>query len=44
MWSEWEMFGTSGEGIASASAGVVIILSVVNERIEHTRFYLDAVS
>ena len=44
MWSEWEMSGTSGEGIPSVSAGVVIILSVVDERIAHTRFYLDAVS
>jgi ketosteroid isomerase-like protein len=44
VWSEWEMSGTSEEGIASVSAGVVIILSVVDERIAHTRFYLDAVS
>jgi len=43
VWSEWEMSGTSEEGIPSASTGVVIILSVVDERIEHTRFYLDAV-
>lgn len=43
-WSEWEMFGTSGEGIPSANTGVVIILSVVDGRIAHTRFYLDAVS
>lgn len=44
MWSEWEMSGTSAEGVPSVSAGVVIILSVVDERIAHTRFYLDAVS
>lgn len=44
LWSEWEMSGTSDEGISSASTGVVIILSVVDERIEHTRFYLDAIS
>ena len=44
VWSEWEMSGTSDEGIPSASTGVVIILSVVDERIEHTRFYLDAVT
>jgi hypothetical protein len=44
VWSEWEMSGTSDEGIPSASTGVVIILSVVDERIAHTRFYLDAVS
>jgi len=44
VWSEWEMSGTSDEGIPSASTGVVIILSVVDERIERTRFYLDAVS
>ena len=43
-WSEWEMSGTSSEGIPTVSTGVVIILSVVDERIEHTRFYLDAVS
>jgi hypothetical protein len=43
-WSEWEMSGTSDEGIPSASTGVVIILSVLDERIEHTRFYLDAVT
>jgi ketosteroid isomerase-like protein len=44
VWSEWEMSGSSDDGIPSASTGVVIILSVVDERIEHTRFYLDAVS
>jgi hypothetical protein len=44
LWSEWEMSGTSDEGTPSVIAGVVIILSTVNERIEHTRFYLDAVS
>ena len=44
MWSEWEMSGASNEGIPSASAGVVVILSVEGERIAHTRFYLDAVS
>ncbi len=44
VWSEWEMSGTSDGGIPSASTGVVIILSVVDERIAHTRFYLDAVS
>ena len=44
MWSEWEMSGTSAEGIPSVSAGVVIFLSVVDERIAQTRFYLDAVS
>jgi hypothetical protein len=43
-WSEWEMSGTSREGIASLLTGVMIILSVVDQRIEHTRFYLDAVS
>ena len=43
-WSEWEMSGTSDEGIPSVIAGVAIILSVVDEHIEHTRFYLDAVS
>jgi len=43
-WSEWEMSGTSREGIPSVITGVVIILSVVDERIKHTRFYLDAVS
>jgi len=43
-WSEWEMSGTSPEGIASLLTGVMIILSVVDQRIEHTRFYLDAVS
>ena len=44
MWSEWEMSGTSEGGTPSVIAGLVIILSVVNEHIEHTRFYLDAVS
>jgi ketosteroid isomerase-like protein len=44
LWSEWELSGTSDEGIPSASTGVAIILSVVNERIAHTRFYLDAVA
>lgn len=44
VWSEWEMSGTSDEGTPSVMTGVVIILSVVAERIEHTRFYLDAVS
>ena len=44
VWSEWEMSGTSDEGTPSVFAGVVIILSVVDERIQHTRFYLDAVS
>ena len=43
-WSEWEMSGTSPEGVLSVIAGVVIILSAVDQRIEHTRFYLDAVS
>ena len=43
-WSEWEMSGTSREGIASLLTGVMIILSMVDQRIEHTRFYLDAVS
>jgi hypothetical protein len=43
-WSEWEMSGTSRGGIPSVITGVVIILSVVDQRIEHTRFYLDAVS
>jgi len=43
-WSEWQMSGTSREGVPSVTAGVVIILSVVNQRIEHTRFYLDPVS
>jgi len=43
-WSEWQMSGTSREGVPSVMAGVVIILSVVNQRIEHTRFYLDPVS
>jgi ketosteroid isomerase-like protein len=44
VWSEWEMSGTSDEGTPSVIAGVVIFLSVVDERIQHTRFYLDAVS
>ena len=44
VWSEWEMSGTSEGGTPSVIAGLVIILSVVNEHIEHTRFYLDAVS
>ena len=44
VWSEWEMSGTSDDGTPSVIAGVVIILSVVDERIEHTRFYLDTVS
>jgi hypothetical protein len=44
VWSEWEMSGTSYEGTPSVIAGVVVILSVVDERIERTRFYLDAVS
>jgi hypothetical protein len=43
-WSEWEMSGTSREGIPSVITGVVIILSLLDQRIEHTRFYLDAVS
>ena len=43
-WSEWDMSGTSREGMPSAMTGVVIILSAVDQRIEHTRFYLDAVS
>jgi hypothetical protein len=43
-WSEWEMSGTSREGIPSVITGVMIIVSVVDRRIEHTRFYLDAVS
>jgi hypothetical protein len=38
------MSGTSDEGTPSVIAGVVIILSVVDEHIEHTLFYLDAVS
>jgi ketosteroid isomerase-like protein len=44
VWSEWEMSGTSDEGTPSVSTGVVIILSVVDERIAHTRFYLDTIS
>jgi ketosteroid isomerase-like protein len=44
VWSEWEMSGTSDEGVPSVSTGVVIILSMVDGRIAHTRFYLDAVS
>ena len=44
MWSEWEISGTSDEGMPNASTGVVIILSAIDERIEHTRFYLDVVS
>ena len=44
VWSEWEMSGTSDEGTPSVIAGVVIFLSVVDEHIERTRFYLDAVS
>ena len=44
VWSEWEMSGTSYEGTPSVIAGVVIILSVVDGQIEHTRLYLDAVS
>ena len=43
-WSEWEMVGTSREGIPSVITGVAIILSLLDQRIEHTRFYLDAVS
>ena len=43
-WSEWEMSGTSREGIASLLTGVMITLSVFDQRIQHTRFYLDAVS
>jgi len=43
-WSEWEMSGTSREGIASRLTGVMIILSVFDQRIQYTRFYLDAVS
>jgi len=42
-WSEWEMSGTSPAGVASLLTGVMIIVSVVDQRIEHTRFYLDAV-
>jgi hypothetical protein len=38
------MSGTSREGIASLLTGVAIILSVVDQRIEHTRFYLDEVT
>ena len=41
-WSEWEMSGRGG--MLGVITGVVIILSVVDQRIEHTRFYLDAVS
>jgi len=44
LWSEWEMSGTSREGIASLLTGVAIILSVFDQRIQHTRFYLDGVS
>jgi hypothetical protein len=44
LWSEWEMSGSSGEGIQSVLSGVAIILSVIDQRIEHARFYLDAVS
>jgi hypothetical protein len=44
LWSEWEMSGTSDAGSPSVTTGVVIILSVVDQRIAHTRFYLDAVS
>ena len=44
VWSEWEMSGTSVDVIPSVSTGVVIILSTVDQRIAHTRFYLDAVS
>ena len=44
VWSEWEMSGTSDDGTPSVIAGVAIILSVVDGRIEHTRFYLDAIS
>jgi ketosteroid isomerase-like protein len=43
-WSEWEMSGTSRGGIPSVITGVMIILSVVDQRIEHVRFYLDVVS
>jgi len=43
-WAEWEMSGTSREGVPSIITGAVIILSVVDQRTEHTRFYLDAVS
>jgi len=38
------MSGTSVDVIPSVSTGVVIILSTVDQRIAHTRFYLDAVS
>jgi hypothetical protein len=41
-WSEWEMSGRGG--MPSVITGVVIILSVVDQRIEQIRFYLDAVS
>ena len=44
IWSEWEMSGTSDEGIPTVTTGVVIILSVADERIAHTRFYLEVVS
>ena len=44
VWSEWQMSGISDEGTPSVIAGVVIILSVVDGQIEHTRLYLDAVS
>lgn len=43
-WSEWEISGTSREGVLSVITGVVIILSVVDQRIKRARFYLDAVS
>jgi hypothetical protein len=43
-WSEWEMSGTSREGVPSVMTGVAIVVSLVDQRIEHTRFYLDAVS
>jgi len=43
VWSEWEMSGTAVDGSPNASAGVAIILSVVGDRIEHTRFYLEPV-
>jgi hypothetical protein len=44
LWSEWEMSGTSHGGTPSVMTGVMIILSMVDQRIEHTRFYLDAVA
>jgi len=38
------MSGTATDGTPGLTAGIVIILSVIDQRIEHTRLYLDPVS